>query len=314
MAKFIVVLLAFFGPMVLGYTDDSINLLARSSADRSTIRRYCVSLPKLPNDRSVNVTDFGWHRPYLASASVNACSIADIEQSLPPSFPLNTLLIVTEHRCKMTVQAWNVQLRFGSQISLMILTNRTDTEYDLSLNSSAMPVSIPVLIFWQNDFDRLSKFSGNNISNVDLSISYPVTLPKKLRPAVLLMFALVFLILLAGNAWAADEFRRKISDQHLETHDASSTLTASSRSNHLQNVSANDQDDQGNDSMGNGNENSTRKNSTSTTPKNNEPAIIAMPYCIIALILCFAVGWLLLIYYFPKVMIYVLQGESTTIF
>ena len=34
-----------------------------------------------------------------------------------------------------------------------------------------------------------------------------------------------------------------------------------------------------------------------------------MPYCVIVVILCFAVGWLLLIYYFPKVMIYILQGN-----
>ena len=312
MAKLIIVLVALFCPMVFGYTDDSINLLARSSTARSTIQRYCVELAKLPNGRTVNITGFGWHNPYLAPASVNACSIADIKEYLPPSFRPNTLLILTEHQCKMIEQAWNVQQRFGQQLSLMILTNQTNTQYDLSLNSSAMPVSIPVLIFWQNDFDRLSKFGGNNVSNVELSISYPLVLPKKFRPAVLLMFALVFVILLAGNAWAADEFRRKVSDQHLETHAESSPLNTSDRSNQLENASDTERDDQGNESTGNRIENSTRKNSIGTTPKNNEPAILAMPYCIIALILCFAVGWLLLIYYFPKVMIYVLQGKSTT--
>lgn len=314
MTKLIIVLVALFCPIVFGYTDESINLLARPSTARSTIRRYCVELAKLPNGRTVNITGFGWHNPYLAPTSVNACSIADIKEYLPPSFRPNTLLILTEHQCKMTEHAWNVQQRFGQQISLMILTNRTNTLHDLSLNGSAMPVSIPVLIFWQKDFDRLSKFSGNNVFSVELSISYPLVLPRKFRPAVLLMFALVFFILLAGNAWAADEFRRKVSDQHSETHIDSSPLNTSARSDQLENASDTDRDNQGNDSLGNRIENSTRKNSISTTPKNNEPAILAMPYCIIALILCFAVGWLLLIYYFPKVMIYVLQGKSTTTF
>ena len=311
MAKCIIILIVLFFPMALGYTDDAINLLTRSSGVQSTVRRYCVELAKLPDGRVVNITGFGWLNPYLALTSVNACSIIDLQRSLPPSFRPNTLLILTLHQCKMAEQAWNVQRLFGKQISLMILANQTNTQSDLSLNGSAMPVSIPVLIFYQNDFNRMSKFYANNISNVEFSISYPLELQKKFRPAVLLMFALVFFILLAGNAWAADEFRRKISDQHSVTHSESSPLNESERSNHSHNAPASDGGDPANNPLANRDETSLRKNSSSTLPKNNEPAIVAMPYCIIVLILCFAVGWLLLIYYFPKVMIYILQGMST---
>jgi hypothetical protein len=127
-------------------------------------------------------------------------------------------------------------------------------------------------------------------------------MPKKFRPAVLLMFLLVLFILLCGNFWAADEFIRKIKNRDVNTQSESTSLNTSPIINDFQ------------ESNNTPNETIIPKANNNTpienrTPRNNEPAIIYMPYFIIALILCFAVGWLLLIYYFPKVMIYVLQGN-----
>ena len=47
----------------------------------------------------------------------------------------------------MTEHAWNVEQQYGKEISLMILTNRTNTHYELTYNTTTMPVSIPVLNF-----------------------------------------------------------------------------------------------------------------------------------------------------------------------
>ena len=292
--------------MVFGDSDDSINLLVRSTND-PTVRRYCVDLAKLPNGRTVNITSFGWHTPYVASPSVNGCNITDLENFLPPTFPLNTILVLYEHQCKMTQHAWNVEKQFGGEISLMILTNRTNTNYALTYNTTAMPVSIPVLIFGQNYFNKIKKIY-NNISSTEVSINYPPDVSRKFRPAVLLIFLLVLFILLGGNFWAADEFIRKIKDRNINTHSDSTSINTTPPSNDFQ------------DSLTNNTQNEATIPKPDSPiergnkkPRNNEPAIIAMPYCIIGLILLFAVGWLLLIYYFPKVMIYILQGNDKKI-
>jgi hypothetical protein len=287
--------------MIIGYSDESINLLVRSSSE-SNIRRYCVDLAKLPNDHIINVTGFGWHNPYIASSSVNACNITDLNHSFPDPLPLHTLLILYEHECKITEHAWNVEQHFGEDISLMIISNRTNTHYELTYNTTAMPVAIPVLVFWQNDLDKINKIYNNNLTNIQISIDYPLVLPKKFRPAVLLMFILVFVILLGGNCWASDEFIRKIKNHNLHSQTETSSCNTSPISTALH------------DSISNNNQDEAiipKPNplKTNEIPKNSEPAIIYIPYCIIAVILCFAVGWLLLIFYFPKVMIYVLQGK-----
>lgn len=299
--------------MVISVTDDSINLLVRSSAN-STIRRYCVELAKLPNGHTVNITGFSWHNLHIASPSVNACNTTDLKDSLPPKLPSNTLLILTEHQCKMTEHAWHVEEQYGHNISLMILTNRTNTHYELIYNVTTMPVSIPVLIFVQNDFNRINQtYNKNNLSSLQMSIDYPLELTKKFRPAVLLMFALVLFILLSGNFWAADEFVRKIKNRNINSHSesASSTTTTTATtpaSNDFLESSVNNHYD--NLNLPKPDENTSTTNKDNKSPTNNEPAIIYMPYCIIAVILTFAVGWLLLIYYFPKVMIYILQGKN----
>lgn len=309
MVRSIILLILLFSPaLVIGSTDDddddsSINLQTRSSVN-ATIRRYCVQLAKLPNGRTVDVMGFDWHTPYIVSPSVNACSIDDIKRSLPGSFPSKTLIIVTEHQCKMTEHAWNIQSLYGSNISLMILTNRTNTNYELTYNTTGMPVSIPVLIFWQNDYDRMKTVYGN-LSAIEISITYAPDMPRKFRPAILLMFLLVLCILLSGNFWAADEFIRKIKHQALETPSESTTSNSSSES-------SNRREPPINNSPGEPVEAPARSQTTSPRtkpePNNSEPAILYMPYCIIVLILSFAIGWILLIYYFPKVMIYILQG------
>jgi len=290
--------------MVISSTDDSINLLVRSSTN-STIRRYCVELAKLPNGHTINITNFGWHNPYIASPSVNACNTTDLEHYLPITFPLNTILILYEHQCKMTEHAWNIQWKYGENISLMILTNRTNTHYELTYNTTTMPVSIPVLIFWLNDFNKMNKTYNNNISHIEISISYPLDLPKKFRPAILLMFLLVLFILISGNFWAADEFVRKIKNRNINTHSESPTSNTSPISNDYHDLLVNHTHDER--IIPNTNQNTLQADKS---PKNNEPAIIYMPYCVIGVILCFAIGWLLLIYYFPKVMIYILQGKT----
>lgn len=304
-----VFLLILLSPLVISQTDDSINLLVRSSPDSKT-RRYCVELAKLPNGRTVNVTGFGWRTPFIASPAVNACNVTDLNNSLPSSFPPSTILVVSEHQCKMTEHAWHVESKYGRLVSLMILTNRTNTHYELSYNTTAMPVSIPVLIFWQGDFTKMnSTYKGLN--DVQLSINYPPIMHNKFRPAVLLMFLLVFVILLAGNFWAADEFKRKVLNRDAKTHSESSSVNITPNSTDFH-------DDPTANLRTNGNANDVNHDNSqkitlvdNKTPKNSEPAIIYLPYCIIALILCFAVGWLLLIYYFPKVMIYVLQGNPS---
>lgn len=291
----LVFLLFSLPAFVNAYTDSSINLLVRSSPT-SQGRRYCIELAKLPNNRVVNVTDFGWYRPYLASPSVNACNASDLQHSLPSALIGNRMLVVYEHDCKMTEHAWNVQQRFGDQIRLMILTNRTDTRYVLTLNSTAMPVTIPTSVFWLKDFDRLTG-RYQNLSNVEFSIGFPPNLSRKFRPATLLMFLLVFVVLIGGNFWAADEFRRRINEMH-------------SHKSHLSVIS--------NDTPATGQSDSsqivTKQNSVEplSPSQDHEAAVIPMTYCIIVFILCFAVGWLLLIYYFPKVMIYVLQGKPAS--
>jgi hypothetical protein len=290
--------------MVISSTDDSINLLVRSSIN-STIRRYCVELAKLPNDHTINITNFGWHNPYIASPSVNACNTTDLKNSLPRTFSLNTLLILSEHQCKMTEHAWNVQEQFGQNISLMILTNRTNTHYELTYNSTIMDVSIAVLIFWQNDFNKLNK-TYDNISNIQISISYPLELPRKFRPAVLLMFLLVLFILLCGNFWATDEFKRKVKDRHINIP-TSESISVSVNTTPV--TSHNYSGSSTNNNNGHDDNTNIPKPNQYKIPSNNEPAVISMSYCVIGVILCFAIGWLLLIYYFPKVMIYILQGN-----
>ena len=111
----------------------------------------------------------------------------------------------------------------------MILTNRTNTNFELTYNTTGMPVSIPVLIFWQNDYDRMKKVY-NNLSAIEMSITYAPDMPKKFRPAVLLMFLLVLCILLGGNFWAADEFVRKIKHESLNTPSESASSNISSES------------------------------------------------------------------------------------
>lgn len=310
MKTLIIVFICLFSPMIHGSTDDdddpSINLLVRSSVN-STNRRYCVQLAKLPNGHTVNVTGFDWHFPYIASPSVNGCNVTDIKQSLPSSFPLNTLLVLAEHQCKMTEQSWNIESVYGPNIILMILTNRTNTNYALTYNTTTMPVSIPVLIFWQKDYDRIENIYGN-VSDVQMTIIYAPDLPKKFRPAVLLMFVLVFCILLCGNFWAADEFVRKIKHRSLNTHTESISSNDSTRSTHPPESTINNNVDPSTPATA-----ATRvlehAPKRKPTPSNSEPAILSMPYCIIGMILCFAIGWILLIYYFPKVMIYILQGK-----
>jgi hypothetical protein len=300
-----VFLLIVFSPLVISDSDGAINLLVRSSPD-SNVRRYCVELAKLPNGRTINITGFGWRTPHLASPAVNACNVTNLNDSLPGTFPPNTILVLYEHQCKMTEHAWHIESKYGPTISLMILTNRTNTHYELSYNTTAMPVSIPVLIFVQNDFNKMNK-TYKGLTTVQMSINYPPIMRNKFRPTVLLMFLLVFLILLAGNFWAADEFKRKVLKRDVSTHSESTSV----------NIIPNPPDSQ--DAILSSNQedltaHNARKNVLldNRTPRNNEPAILYLPYCIIALILCFAVGWLLLIYYFPKVMIYVLQGNSQT--
>ncbi|CAF1594975.1 unnamed protein product [Adineta ricciae] len=300
MVTLTILIFVLFSPLVISTSDDDINLLVRSSAD-STVRRYCVELAKLPNGRTVNVTNFGWHIPFIASPAVNACNITDLDQSLPADLSPNTLLIVYEHKCKMTEHAWHVETKYNHTIPLMILTNRSNTHYELSYNTTEMPVSIPVLIFQQSDLNKINK-TYKGLENIELSINYPPEIRNKFRPAVLLMFLLVFLILVSGNLWAADEFKRKVASRHSTSQSESTSVNIPQNSTDYQNFLSN----------ANPEELATRalKKPTSSenkTPSNNEPAIIYMPYCIIAMILCFAIGWLLLIYYFPKVMIYVLQ-------
>ncbi|UJR33186.1 hypothetical protein I4U23_020641 [Adineta vaga] len=297
MVMLTVFFLILFSTSVIGDSDDSINLLVRLSTD-STVRRYCADLAKLPNGRTINVTGFGWHNPYIASAAVNACNVTDIDNSLPATLSSDTILILYEHQCKMTEHAWHIETKYKHNISLMIITNRTNTHYELSYNSTAMPVSIPVLIMEQNNFNKVNK-TYKDLNNIQLSINYPPEIPNKFRPAILLMFLLVFLILIAGNYWAADEFKRKVANRVLSSRSESDSTNTPQSYSEYQEFVANRHDE------------IIAQNSASSAdkiPRNNEPAIIYMPYCIIAMILCFAVGWLLLIYYFPKVMIYVLQA------
>jgi hypothetical protein len=293
MTRMIIFFLLLLSPIVHSYTDESINLLVRSSTT-SNIQRYCIELAKLPNGRIINITNFGWHIPYLASPSVNACNISDLNDSLPNSFSLNTILILYEHDCKMTEHAWNVEQQFGEQISLMIITNRTNTVYELTYNTTTMPVTIAVLIFWNNDFiDMNNKYS--NISSIELSIDYPPDISKKFRPATILMFLLVFIILLCGNFWAADEFKNKINNQKIDTNNQLSYIYTPSSIPNDRSLS----------------QITIKRNSitSSEISQKKESAIIPMTYCVIFLMICFAVGWLLLLYYFPTVMIYILQGK-----
>ena len=286
------IFLLLFPLMVHGYTDGSINLLVRSSAT-SDVRRYCIELATLPNNRSVNITTFGWRTPYLSSSLVNACNISDLNQSLPNSFSSNTILILYEHGCTFTEHSWNVEQLFGSQISLMIITNRTNTRYELIYNTTTMPVTIPVLIFWDNDFLKMT--AKYDLNSTELSIDYPLDLSRKFRPAILLMFLLVLLILLAGNFWAADEFKSKIKNK---VTDASSHTSSSHRSSIT--------DERPFSPI------ITKRNSISPSEisQKMEPAVMPMTCCLIVLIIFFAVGWLLLLYYFPTVMIHILQGKD----
>ncbi|CAF0956509.1 unnamed protein product [Adineta steineri] len=287
--------------MLINGDDESVNLLVRSSTEPN-VRRYCVSVAKLPNGNTVNITGFGWHNPYIASPMVNGCNVTDLKNLLPNTFPIKTTIILYEHQCKMTEHAWNIESLFGKNISLMILTNRTNTNYELSYNKTAMPVSIPVLIFWINDFNKINK-TYTNISTIEISMNYAPVIEKKFRPAVLLMFLLVLFILLCGNFWAADEFVRKIKHRHTNKENESESVNTSRTSNDNPDTISNNNPNIIAESKINKNTNLDNK-----TPSNNEPAIIYMPYCIIALLLVFAVGWLLLIFYFPKVMIYILQA------
>lgn len=276
---FLTIFLIFIIKNVDGYTEESINLLVRSE---STIpfRRFCIELAKLPNNRTVNISEFGWHQPFFADRAVNACNIYDLQTHLPSSFPSNTILVLYDSQCKITEHAWNVEQQFGENVSLIIVTKRTNTRYILTLNSTSMPVTIPTLIIWEKDFDQLNN-SMFKEKNLEFSIDFPPILIRKFRPATLLMFVLVFFVLLGGNLWAADEFKNRIREHHAEEN-AQSISTSPVV---------------------------IKQNSDNVEPK--EPAVIPIGYCLIFFLLVFAVGWLLLIYYFPKVMIYILQGNDS---
>ncbi|CAF0972651.1 unnamed protein product [Adineta ricciae] len=277
-------------PFVQTYTDGAINLLVRSSTS-SEYYRYCIELAKLPNGQTVNVSDFGWYNPYLVSSTVDACNAASLNTSLPNTLSSRTMLIIYEHGCTMTEQAWNVEQLYG-QIALMIITDRQDTSYELTYNTTTMPVSIPVMMFLDSDFDHL-KNRFEDLNSIQLSIDYPVDVGRKFRPAVLLMFLLVLVVLLCGNFWAGDEFKRIMKERDSDNCSQLSSANSSPRVDETAPVQV-----------------ITKENS----PRPNEDleekklAILPMTCCFIILMIFFAVGWLLLLYYFPQVMIYVLQA------
>jgi hypothetical protein len=303
MTTMILFFLLVFCPTVLSYTDEAINLLVRPLST-SDIRRYCVELAILPNGRTINVTNFSWRTPYLSS-SVNGCDQSDLNNLLPSSFPSNTMLIIYEHECTMTEQAWNVENKFGPQISLMVITQRKDAQYELTYNTTAMPVSIPVVVFLEDDFNKMST-RYNNLNNIQLSIDYPPIVPKKFRPSVLLMFLLVLVVLLAGNFWAADVFKRKRNDHNTNTTNQSTEVSNETGSGY-KNIRRNSIVP----FIVTSTETVTDRNSNEPeeTSEKNDSALVPINCCIILITICFAVGWLLLLYFFPKVMIYVLQGK-----
>lgn len=288
--------LLLFPLMVHGYTDGSINLLVRS-VGASHIHRYCIELAQLPNEKTVDVPTFGWRKPYLSSPSINACNISTLNQSFPQNLSSNTMLILYEHQCKITEQAWHVEKVFGSRIALMIITDRTNTQYELIYNVTEMPVSIPVVVFWSHDFSKLTA-RYSDLNSVEFSIAYPPDLAATFRPAVLLMFVLVFFILLCGNLWAADEFKKLIKKEDTDTSASELTPSPPSRKYERRNSQM-----------------MIRRNSAAPSEKSEKakPAVIPMTYCIIAVILCVAVGCLLLLFYFPTVMIYILQGNYSSV-
>lgn len=278
-------------PFVQTYTDSAINLLVRSSTS-SDYYRYCIELAKLPNGQTVNVSDFGWYNPYLASSTIDACNATSLNTSLSSTLFSRTMLIIYKHGCTMTEQAWNVEQRFG-QIALMIITDRQDTSYELTYNTTTMPVSIPVVMFLNSDFDNL-KNRYENLNSIQLSIDYPVDVGRKFRPAVLLMFLLVLVVLLCGNFWAGDEFKRIMKEHDNDSSSQISSTNSSPRVDETAPVQI-----------------VTKQNSPRLSEDSEEKklAILPMTCCFIILMIFFAVGWLLLLYYFPQVMIYVLQGN-----
>jgi hypothetical protein len=286
-------ILFMFSQLANGYTDESINLLVRS-VDTARIHRYCIEPTHLSNGRRVNISRFGWRTPFIASAVVDPCNISHLQQSLPSSLPANTMLILHEHNCRITRQVSNVQATFGRNLSLIIISERTNTRYTLTSTLSDTSVTIPTFILWKKDFQRMNDFYGNLSNTIELSVGYPPIMLKRFRPATLLMFVLVFVVLLVGNHWAADQFRRCKTEQHV--NDASTLANSSStvnQSDSSQIISKTD---------------AVTSNESSD---DLEPAIIPMTYCIVVFILLFAVTWLLLIYYFPNIMIYVLQSNSS---
>lgn len=292
MVTTVILLFLFIFPVALSYTDASINLLVYSISTSST-DRYCIELAKLPNNEIVDIEAFGWYKPYYLSSSVNACDTSNLINSLPNKLPLKTILILYEHDCKMTEHAWNVESYLGKEISLMIITKRTNTRYALTYNTTTMPITIPVLVFWEKDFVKMSN-KHSNLSNVMFSIDYPPRIERKFRPTILLMFILVLFVLLCGNFWAADEFKNKVKAHNMNESDQTIDGNKTSVTNETIALQLSLE------------RNSFRPNKTS---ENSEPAVLPITYCVIILIICFAVGWLLLLYYFPKVMIYILQGK-----
>ncbi|CAF3687160.1 unnamed protein product [Adineta steineri] len=254
--------------------DDAVNLLVRPVTN-SDIYRYCVKLAVLPNGGTVNITNFGWYSPYLSETYIDACNITNLNNYLPNSFPSNTMIILYEHECTMTEHAWNIQTKYGQQITLMIITQRTDSVFQLTYDTTTMPVSIPVLIILDTDFNSMMN-RYNNPNNIQLSIDYAVITSNKVRPAILLLFLLILCIFLGGNFWAADEFK-----QNIKTKTNTTPVQVITRQN---SVAPNE-----------------------TLPTANGVPILPMTCCFIAVMICFAVGWLLLLYFFPQVMIYVLQ-------
>ncbi|UJR14001.1 hypothetical protein I4U23_001001 [Adineta vaga] len=277
-------------PVVHCYTDEAINLLVHSNT-ASEDYRYCIELAKLPNGQTVNITDFGWYTPYLLSTTINACNLTNLNNSLPSSLPSKTMLIIYEHACTMTEQSWNIEQRY-SQIALMIITERKDTSYELTYNSTTMPVSIPVLMFLSTDFNSM-KNRFETLNNIKLSIDYPVDTSRKFRPAILLMFLLVFVVLLCGNFWAADEFKKNMKDSNAILSSQPSSADSTPRVDRTVPVQIVPK------------QNSPRLNNDS---EEKGLAILPMTCCFIVLMIVFAVGWLLLLYFFPQVMIHILQA------
>ncbi|CAF0735221.1 unnamed protein product [Didymodactylos carnosus] len=311
-------------------TGESLNLITSLKSSKN-INRYCLQLALLP--QILPVKQFGWHNYYYASTT-NGCDKANVSALSSLSIADNSMFVIHYNaNCSFAEQSYNFQLVFGDKISLLYIIVIPYTIIQSLTTNKTLPVTIPVLLIRQSEFNGLiNDNKTNQIEQISIDYSFHQS---RLNIVTLLMYILIILVLFAGTMWAGDEFIQKVKesvDYYAFNQQGKYTAVNPNPINNNDSMEPLATNQQSSPNL------STQTNTTqvlSSSPtdtvtvplprsivlppppsfqklkelssKENEQAILAMPYCTILFLLITAVAWILLIWKFPTVMVKILQ-------